>query len=102
MNSPEKTLGDVLEAVQQCPCLSLQTRRDLASSVRRVADLVSPDGLAFPADPGPIAARLSAISPAMAGLSQAALSNVKSRFRRALKLSGITVHPGKQTNELLP
>jgi hypothetical protein len=26
----------------------------------------------------------------------------KSRFRRALKLSGITVHPGKQINELLP
>src|SRR5262245_53618277 len=100
--SPEKTLSDVLEAVKQSPSLSLQTRRDLASAVRRVANLVSPDGLAFPADPGLIAARLSAISPAMAGLNQAALSNVKSRVRRALKLSGINVHPGKQTNELLP
>jgi integrase len=99
---PEKTLSDVLEAVQESPCLSLQTRRDLTSAVRRVANLVSPDGLTFPADPGLIAARLSAIAPAMAGLTQASLSNVKSRFRRALKLSGINVHPGKQTNQLLP
>jgi hypothetical protein len=101
-NSPEKTLADVLEAVRLRPSLSLQTRRDLTSSVRRVANLVSPDGLTFPADPGLIAVRLSAISPAMAGLTHAALSNVKSRFRRALKLSGISVHPGKQTNELSP
>jgi hypothetical protein len=94
------TLGEVIKRLWSDLSLDSQTKADLISAVKKVAAWISPDGLSRPADPGFIAQHLRKMSPAMAGLSNASMANLRYRIRRALKLVGISVQPGKQTNHL--
>jgi len=99
-NFPTITLGEVVKKLENDSSLNIQTKADLTSAIKKGAAWISLDGLNRPADPGFIAEQLRKISPAMAGLSKASMANLRSRIRRALRLVGISVHPGKQTNPL--
>jgi integrase len=96
----DPTLADVIAAVRGADDLPIQTKRDLESAVRKIAGWMGPDGLSHPAHPGAIAERIRQLSPAMVGLTKAAMANVKSRLRRAMKIVGVFVHDGRQTNVL--
>src|SRR5438128_2629015 len=85
---PEIILADVLGIVEKDASLPTQTKRDLASAVRKVASWVGPDGLMQPANPGVLAAHIRKLSPAMTGVSREGMANIRSRLRRALKLAG--------------
>ena len=98
----QPTLADVLKAVQEDASLPTQKKRDLACAVRKVATWIGPDGLMHPANPGVLGEHIRKLSPAMTGLSREGMANVRSRLRSALKLAGISVHEGKQTNTLSP
>jgi len=99
--SKVSTFTTIIEAIDADKSLSVEQKRELKSAVKRMADIVSSTGLDQAIDLTAIAVRLKSTSPAMAGMSRRSLSNLVSRFRRALKVAGIEFHPGKQTNELL-
>lgn len=94
------TLKNVIDAVSCDTSIPIQTRRDLVGAVHKIAELIAPDGLNLPADVHSLAVALRTVSPAMTGLSANSFANTKSRFRRALMLAGVNLHPGRQTNEL--
>src|SRR5260370_32134647 len=95
------TFSTIIAIIDDQGTLSIPRRRELKYAAKRVADLVSAASLDQEINLAAIVARLRAASPAMAGMSKRSFSNLVSRFRRALKLAGFEIHPGKQTNELL-
>src|ERR1700676_713 len=99
---PSLTYDDVIAVVGADASLSESTKRELKCAIRKVAELVSLAALTQPVDLPEINIRLNQTSPSMAGLSSQSYSNMRSRFRRALKIAGTPVHPGKQTNPLTP
>src|SRR5665213_230909 len=94
------TLADLFDIVSHNESLSPRARRDICAAIRKIAMLIAPDGMNLPVQAALISKALQGISPAMTGLQRDSYSNIKSRFRRALKMAGVDVHPGKQTNEL--
>ena len=97
---PCRTFADVHASVDADASLSEPTKRELRSAVRGIAKIVSLAAETQAVDLAEINRRLNETSPAMAGLTDQSYSNLRSRFRRALKIAGIRIHPGKQTNEL--
>jgi integrase len=83
------TLRDLLTAVEAREALSATRRRDLRSSVKRVALLVGDDPARIALDLPVISARLATVSPAAAGLTSKTFSNIRSDFIAAIKASGL-------------
>src|SRR5262249_51828628 len=63
--------------------------RDLRSSVKRVALLIGDDPGRIPLDLPAIGAKLSALTPAAAGLSPKTFSNIRTNFVAAVHVSGL-------------
>lgn len=84
----QTTFTDVLLALETQK-LSETRRRDLRSSIKRVAYLLDDDPAGIPLDLSAIGAKLATISPAAAGLTDKSLSNVRSNFMAAVKASGL-------------
>jgi integrase len=83
------TLRDVLNTVEGRDTLSATRRRDLRSSIKRVALLVGDDPARIPLDLRTISAKLATVSPAAAGLTSKTFSNIRSDFIAAVKVSGL-------------
>jgi integrase len=83
------TLLDLLNAVEGREALSATRRRDLRSSIKRVALLVGDDPARIPLDMPVISAKLATVSPAAAGLTSKTFSNIRSDFIAAVKASGL-------------
>jgi integrase len=87
------TLLDLLNAVEGREALSATRRRDLRSSIKRVALLVGDDLARIPLDMPAISAKLATVSPAAAGLTSKTFSNIRSDFIAAVKVSGLKSVP---------
>ena len=82
-------LNDVLVAIGARPDLSETRRRDLRSSIKRVASLIGDDPARIPLELRSIAAKLARLSPAAFGLTTKSFSNIRSNFLAAVKTSGL-------------
>jgi integrase len=82
-------LGDVLIALKSYKALSETRRRDLRSSIKRVAQLIGDDPARMPLDLPAIGAKLANVNPVAVGLSRKTLANVRSDFLAAVKASGL-------------
>jgi hypothetical protein len=80
-------LNDVLVALESHKGLSETRRRDLRSSIKRVASLVGDDPARIALDLPAISAKLATISPAAAGLTNKSFSNIRSDFMAAVMAS---------------
>jgi integrase len=96
------TLRDLLNAVEGCEALSVTRRRDLRSAVMRVASLLGDDPARIPLDLRAISAKLATVSPAAAGLTSKSVSNIRSDFIAAVKVSGLKTVPGLARTPLSP
>ena len=83
------TLEDLFNAVERRDALSISRRRDLRSSVKRVALLMGDDPARIPLDLRAISAKLGTVSPVASGLSTKSLANIRSDFLAAVKVSGL-------------
>src|ERR1035437_4547712 len=83
------TLLDLLNTVEGREALSATRRRDLRSSIKRVALLVGDDPARIPLDMPVISAKLATVSPAAARLTSKTFSNIRSDFIAAVKASGL-------------
>src|SRR6516164_3750915 len=90
---PTNTLPDVLDALKGNKTLSEIRRRDLCSAPRRVAFLLGDDPDHIVLNLPVIAARLAAINPAAAGLTNKRFITIKSDFMAAVAASGLTPIP---------
>jgi integrase len=81
------SLREVLDTVEGRDTLSATRRRDLRSSIKRVALLMGDDPARIPLDLRAISAKLATVSPAAAGLTNKTLSNIRSDFIAAVKAS---------------
>ena len=69
--------------------ISVTRRRDLRSSVARLASLLGDDPGRIPLDLPAISAKLATVSPVAAGLTSKTFSNIRSDFVAAVKVSGL-------------
>ncbi len=83
------TLQNVVNAVEGHDALSPTRRRDLLSSVMRVAFLLGEAPGRIALDMASLGAKLAAVNPASAGLSRKSFSNVRSDFVAAVRASGL-------------
>jgi integrase len=94
------TLGDMVQRIASMPDLTVTQKRDLTSAIRRAAALFSVIGLQADATPAFISSKLKGFSPAMAGMTPQTFANFKSLLRRAFRIVGVSVQPGKNTGPL--
>jgi integrase len=85
----QRTLVNVLLALETQRNLSETRRRDFRSSVKRVASLLDDDPARIPLDLPAISAKLAAITPAVAGLTPKTFSNIRTNFLAAVNASGL-------------
>jgi integrase len=83
------SLADLLAALKWWPGLSATRLRDLRSAVVRVGALLREELSRIPLDLPMISTRLAAINPIAAGISVKRLSNIRSDFLAAVKISGL-------------
>jgi hypothetical protein len=98
MSKPKKTSGgaiastislaDLLIATDGQKHLSEARRRDLRSSIRRVALLLDDDPARIALDLPAIGAKLAALAPAASGLTPKTFANIRANFLAAVKSSG--------------
>ena len=94
------SLADVLKQLQHIEGLSGRQRMDLRSAVSTVGRILGRPLSEIPASPPVLRGRLDAIAPASIGLTRGRWNNVRSLLRKALKISGIAVMPGRHLNPL--
>jgi integrase len=87
------TLRDLLDALKSNKTLSEIRRRDLCGGVRRVAFLLGDDPDRVVLNLPVIAAKLAAINPAAAGLTNKRFITIKSDFMAAVTASGLRPIP---------
>ena len=86
------SLADVLRRVTEDEEVLLRRRREIASSLRKLAGMIERPLDRVPADPGWLRGRLKRLTAATGGVSEARFRNIKSDLRAALKCAGITAH----------
>jgi len=95
--------ADVLSAVEAATDVSPKVRDNMRSAVNKIANLVSTQGLSGPVVIADIDKMLAHQTAAMLGMKTAnALAGMKSNFRRALRLAGFDVMPGRHVTPLTP
>jgi integrase len=87
--SAARTLQDVLNAVGRMKALSATRRRDLASAVKRVANLLGDDPARISLDLPALSVKLAAVNPVSVGLTSKTFSNIRSDFVAAVKASDL-------------
>lgn len=85
----QPNLNDVLLAVKSQKGLPTIHARDLYSSVRRVAFLLGDDPTRIPLDLPTISTQLASVNAMAMGVSAKTLSNLRSGFLTAVKVSGL-------------
>jgi integrase len=87
--SASATLADVIVTLKQDATIPSIRLRDLRSAVQRVAGLLGEDPARVPLDLPAISTKLASVSPIAVGIGAKTLSNVRSNFLTAVKLSGL-------------
>jgi hypothetical protein len=101
--APIITFADVVRAVEAAPDLTKGVRANMRTAVVRCAGLVGHHGLHAAVDVQLIARWLEKVTPAKLGFANpGSLATFQSNLRRALRLAGITVMPGKHQEPLRP
>ncbi len=104
LHPPSRTalsLADLLQAVAERPGLADHRRRDLASALRRVAQLLGREPGQVEAEPRLLRRRLAEIALAAHGLSRKRWNNIRALLGAALKLVG-PISPGRHLTPLTP
>jgi integrase len=83
------TLADVLIALEHAATIPATRLRDLRSAVQRVAGLLDQEPAGIPLDLPAISAKLASVNPIAVGVSAKTLSNLRSGFLTAVKVSGL-------------
>lgn len=96
------TLAGAIEAIASWGDLPLQRQRDLASSLRRIADLLARPAEAIMLNPSELGIELSRVEPAMIRMSKARLSVVTSNLRFVMRRLGVTGSREARTQAALP
>ena len=91
------TLAAMLAALDRPGKLSATRLRDLTSAVKRVANLLGDEPAALPLDLASISARLKAINPLAAGMTDKRLANIRSDFLAAAKVCGVQPVAGRKS-----
>jgi integrase len=100
---PVITFADVVRAVEAAPDLTRGVRANMRTAVARCAGLVGHHGLHAVVDVQLIARKLEKVTPAKFGFTNpGSLAAFQSNLRRALRLAGITVMPGRHQEPLRP
>jgi integrase len=100
-DQPDIRFVDVLKAVNDEPNLTPRVRQNLRTAVTRTAHLMSPLGLQCTVNVQAIGKKLDKLAPAQLGFKTGnALAAYKSNLRRALRLAGVTVMPGRHVTPL--
>ena len=95
------TFQAVLAVIDGADTLTPGVKANLRHAVERTAHLVSPVGLTAPVDVPAISKVFARLSAARLGLkSVASLAAFKSNLRRALRLAGIDVMPGRHVTPI--
>jgi integrase len=83
------SLADVLVALggQKTKALSETRRRDLRSSIKRVALLLRDDPVRIPLELPAISVKLATITPAASGMTSKTFANIRANFMAAVKAS---------------
>jgi hypothetical protein len=87
--SVSATLADVIVTLKQDAMIPAIRLRDLCSAVQRVAGLLGEDPARVPLDLPAISTKLASVNPIAAGIGAKTLSNVRSAFLTAVKVSGL-------------
>jgi hypothetical protein len=101
LSSP-RTLADVLGRLTAIEALPRQRRRELMSSVRRVARLMGDVPANIPADLEALRRRLKLLTPAAAGMRPSRFGNVRALLTAALDLTGTKMMRGRRRAALAP
>ncbi len=96
------TLADLLVSLQHETSFAASRARDLRSAVRRVADLLEQKPAGIPLDLPASSAKLAAINPVAKSMTGKTLSNIRSGFLTAVKVSGLKPVQRSTKNELNP
>ena len=100
--NPPITFASVLQAVEGAPDLTDGTRSNMKAAVLRCCQLAGHQGLSAVLDLQLIANKLEKLTPAKLGFTNPnSLSAFQSNLRRALRLAGVTVMPGRHQAPLL-
>jgi integrase len=100
-SNPPITFADVLRAVEADPDLTRGVRGNMKAAVLRCSQMVGQHGLAAALDMQLIANRLGKATPAKLGFANPnSLAAFRSNLRRALRLAGVTVMPGRHQTPL--
>lgn len=92
---------DVLKAVENAADVTHGVRQNMLTAVNRTAALMSPLGLHGPVQLPEIGSKLDKLAPAQLGFkTEGAMAAYKSNLRRALKLAGMMVMPGRHVTPL--
>ncbi|EKM99099.1 tyrosine-type recombinase/integrase [Acidocella sp. MX-AZ02] len=101
--SPATRFSDVLIAVQNAPGLTPKVRENLRGAVTKAASLVSAQGLHGPVDIEKLRRKFERLTPALLGMkTDNAMAAFKSNLRRALRLAGHDIMPGRHVTPLSP
>jgi integrase len=101
--APIITFADVVRAVEAAPDLTKGVRANMRTAAVRCAGLVGHHGLHAAVDVQLIARKLEKVTPAKLGFTNpGSLAAFQSNLRRALRLAGITVMPGRHQEPLGP
>lgn len=87
--STSGSLAEVARTIAADQHLSASRRRDILSAIARTGELLGQELAAIPVDLPPINARLSALLPASAGISEKTLMNIRSNLLAGIKASGL-------------
>ena len=100
---PAARFSDVVTAVEQAPDLTPKVRANLRSAVSKAANLISAQGLRGPVDIEKLQRKFERLTPALLGMkTNNALAAFKSNLRRALRLAGHDIMPGRHVTPLSP
>jgi integrase len=102
-NQPILLFKDVLHAVNSATNIKVGVQQNLRTAVTRTAYLMSPLGLDGPVSIPDITTKLGKLAPAQLGFKcDSSKAAYMSNLRRALRLAGVTVMPGRHVTVLSP
>ena len=96
------SMADILEKLDAVGNLTDRVRGDLKYAVRSFCRLIDHHPEEVPAHPNYLNQHLKRIQPARYGISKGSWSNIKSLLRRALRVCGCAVMPGRYTTSRAP
>ena len=90
------TVADMIEQIATDPTISKRKRRDICWALRLAGTALGRQAGELPADPKALRQRLKRVSPAQAGVSQAAWRNMASLVTSAFDLCGVACIAGRK------